>query len=477
MKIKFNKNILLICFFFIVVFGTGIFLLRGFFSGYLTGIRGGLIFILLTAGVLLAVISLPPQLLKRHLPHIYFIAIVWGYFYQVILLYDAPLHASFFRCLFYILLIIGMVLFLSNKKIDLKYLLLFFGWLFFNLFSLLGKKVPDDVIMLYFVGVVLPGLFALVLHVYFKTEGTFELFTRAVSLGTIGILGGMLLIMFLATVLKWGDIALARNAANLNYGAGLLFLAWPFITWKLYSHSFLSRIFIILFITAVAFFSFSRTTFFLTIMLIIFTFFISQKTNKKIIVSFLLAFLLIAIFAPQSILSHWLARFNIKQWSEILHPERWKDIALTDRAKIWSFALNAFSQSPLIGHGLGSFSTLVSEKTAGVEEYSEAHSLTLTVMAERGVIGFVMITGMILYILFNLLLRWRVESGVRKEFFILALVSFFCFLAFAHTTGAEIMRSGTLFVDGTLSAYLMVYLVITMSWSQIREKSLQHGDK
>ena len=168
MKIKFNKNILLICFFFIVVFGTGIFLLRGFFSGYLTGIRGGSIFVLLTAGVLLAVISIPPQVLKRHLPHIYFIAIVWGYFYQVILLYDAPLHASFFRCLFYILLIAGMVLFISNKKIDLKYLFLFFGWLFFNLFSLLGRKVPDDVIMLYFMGVVLPGLFALVLHVYFK---------------------------------------------------------------------------------------------------------------------------------------------------------------------------------------------------------------------------------------------------------------------------------------------------------------------
>ncbi len=477
MKIRFNKNILLTCFFFIIVFGTGAFLLRGFFSGYLTVIRGGLIFILLLAGVLLTVISMPPQLLKRHLPLIYFITIVLGYFYQVILLYDAPLRASFFRCLFYILLIIGMALFISNKKIDLKYLFLFFGWLFFNLFSLLGKKAPDDVVMLYFMGIVLPGLFALVLHVYFKTEGSFERLTRAVSLGTIGILGGMLLIMFLATVLKFGNIVLTRNAANLNYGAGLLFLGWPFITWRLDSHSILSRISIILFITAVAFFSFSRTTFILTIVLIIFTFFVSQKTNKKVIVSFLLAFLLIAIFVPESLQSHWLKRFNIEKWSDVSNPDRWKDIVLTSRAEIWGFALNAFSQSPLIGHGLGSFSTLYSEKTAGVAEFSGAHSLTLTVMAERGLIGFGVVAWMILYILFNLLLRWRVESGVQKEFFILALMSFTCFLVFAHLTGAEIVKSGTLFVDGTLSVYLMVYLVICMFWSQIREKSPVHGDK
>jgi len=467
MKIKL-KSTILILFSLIILFSIGLVLLRDFFSGYLTGIRGGLIFIFFAVALILISMSIPPQLQQRNLPLFFFVAIISGYFYQVLLLYDAPLRASFFRSIFYLLLMIGMLLFLLNKKIDLKYIYLVFAWLLFNSFSLLGDKVPDDVLIYFLVGIVLPGLFALVLHAFFKTGGGFEHLTKTVSIATLGILGGMLLILFLSTFLKWGDIKLTRNASNLNYGAGLLFLGWPFITWKLSSRSFPIRILMVLIIISTALFSFSRPTMLVTFVLLIFTFFISMKSSKKAILSLMLAFVVFIIFIPKAPLDYWLDRLNIEKWSDIFNPERWKDILHTDRQIIWTYAYDSFTQSPLTGHGLASFSTLAHEKTAGVEEYSEAHNLTLTVLAERGLLGFIFIAWIILYILNKSLLRWRTESGEYREFFFLSFISFFCFLLFAHTTGAEMVRSGSLYVDGTVSVYFMIYLIIALSWKQIR---------
>ena len=470
MKIKFKSKILIL-FSLIILFSIGVVLLQDFFSQYLTGIRGGLIFIFLAVALILISMSVPPQMQQYNLPLFYFVAMAGGYFYQALLLYDAPLRASFFRSVFYLLLMIGMLLFLLNKKIDLKYIYFFCAWLFFNSFSLLGDKVPDDVLMYFLLGIVLPGFFVLVLHVFFKTGGYFEHLTRAVSTATLGVLGGMLLIMLLAIFLKFGDIKLTRNAANLNYGAGLLFLGWPFITWRLNSRSFPARILIVLIVISTALFSFSRPTMVITFTLLIFTFFISFKSNKKAILSLLLAFVVFTIFIPKEPLEYWLDRLNIEKWSDIFNPERWKDIFQTDRQTIWADAYQSFTQRPLTGHGLASFSTLMHEKTAGVVEYSEAHSLILTVLAERGLLGFIIVAWIILYILFKSLLRWRTESGAQREFFFLSFISFFCFLLFAHTTGAEMVRSGTLYIDGTVSAYMMVYLIIALSWKQIREKS------
>ena len=122
MILRLNRNTILPGFVFLLVFGAGVVLLEGYFTEYLTAIRAGLVFVILVAAMALTAISTPSYFRQQYIPLFYFAAIIWGYFYQVLLLYDVPLHASFFRCFFYLLLMLGMLLFLLNKKFEARFL-------------------------------------------------------------------------------------------------------------------------------------------------------------------------------------------------------------------------------------------------------------------------------------------------------------------------------------------------------------------
>lgn len=474
MKIKLDENLFLISLFIIIIFLMGSFLFHDYFSDYLIYIRGGIIAVLLATALILIIFSIPSISNQKALPPFYIVAIFWIYFYQVTLLYDAPLYASLTRCFFPLLLLLGMLTFLLNKKIEIIYLFFLGCWIFFNLFSLLGHQTPEYVSLLFLIGIILPGTVFLVLHVFFKMEGQFEHLVKGVSLGLLSVLTGMISIMLLATALKTGDIAFARNASDLNFGAGLLFLGWPFFIWRFGSYQFLFRFFIIILIVSVAVLSFSRTTIVLTAVLFIFTFFKpSRGITKKILLSLCLAVIIMLIFMPKSIPDYWLKRLNITHWSDLtnLQSETLKSVTSGDRFEIWNFALKSFIRNPLFGNGLGSFSALAAQETGGTFAYSAAHGLLFTMAAERGLFGFLLGTLIVVYICFNLFKRWLIEHGAWKEFFRVASISFLCFLLFAHTTGAEFMRAGTVYVDSIISVFLMIYLIIIMSWRQIKKQS------
>jgi len=468
MKVRLAKNFVVIGFVSLIIFIFGSIMFKDLFSGYLPGIRGGLIFVLLIAAVLLIIMSFQQKSWQNYLPLIYLIAIIAGYFYQVILLYDAPLTASFPRCLFYILLIISMLFFIADKKISLNYYFLFWGWLCFNVFSIMGDNAPDNVMAIYSVGIILPAVFALTLAVYFKNNGDFNDLSRIIAIGALSLLSGMILIMVLATFFKFGDIALARNASDLNFGMGLLFLSWPFIIWEIYRRPILQKVFIILLIFSAVILSFSRTAMILATILFLLTF--GKKINSRSTVfSLFLVSIIVYLSIPKAIIDHLPGRLNINQWSDLLNCQYYlHQVIGNERTVIWSSALKYFYDKPFIGNGLGSFSQLISEETNGEFAYSGAHNLFLTVAAERGAIGLFAAVWLALFIFYNLLKNWLTEVNSRKEFYRLAFISFVFFLIFACITGAEMLTAGTVRVDGLVSVFLMVYLVIVVSRPKIR---------
>lgn len=333
--------------------------------------------------------------------------------------------------------------------------------------------------MLYLIGVLLPGLFFLAIHIFFKMGAYFRSLVQSISIGIVVYLGGMVLVMFLVVWFRWHDFLLARNASDLNYGVGLLIITWPFIFWRFNSFPFYWKITVLVVTVGAMIFSFSRMIFLLGTFLILLTF-LRRKfiMKKKFILSLLVSVIILSFIMPADISTLWLKRLNIPSWSSLSSMNREKLKFMIRgrsteglRSDIWIFAFKKFLERPLIGHSLGSFPDLVSEETEGKEAYSGSHNLSLTVLVERGLIGFIFFVGILLYIWFGLFWRWRIESGAWKEFFRLGFFSYSCFLVYAHTTGIEAIRAGTVYVDGLVSIFLMVYLTIVLAWSKIRREA------
>ena len=455
-----------------LLFVIGYFAVGDLLSEPLPGIRGGLIPVFLAAGVLLLVFSMRSPLPVTYLVPLYLIAMLWGYFYQLALLWDAPPGASLIRSTFYLLLLLALILFLIPRPISRRYLLVAAGWILVNLLSILGNNAPDSVIMLYIIGVVMPAVFFLALYPFFKVGGSLQRLSGAITIGVVGFLAGLIILTFLATAVKeYGSIGLARNASDLNYAAGVIFLSWPFLFWRLNSRPVLWRVIIVGVTLLACILSFSRTVFVLGGLLAVVTFLRpSMLRNKKFILAVIILIVVLSFFVSGQVSNLWLGRLSLPSWADLVSfdPDRLSAFMSTGRPEIWSFAVSSFYDAPLTGNGLGSFSTLMLEETGGTAGYSGAHSLILTVLAERGLISAIFIAGMLIFIWIKLLWMWRSEAGRGREFFFLAAAGFTCFLVAAHSLGAEMLNSGTMFVHSTISILMMVYLGILLSWPAIK---------
>jgi len=461
--------------FFILVFFVGYISVGSYFSNPFPDIRGAMVLLFLAGGALLITFAINPPFPSRYLVPLYLIAIIVGYFYQLALMWDAPLGAGLIRSLFYVLLLVGLVIIVLRGSTNLRYLLLFAGWLLCNIFSIMGDSAPDEVAMLYVLGVILPGFFALALYSYFKTANSLQRLASAITVGVVGLSVGLIMVMFLSIIVKYGDITLTRKASDLGYASILIFLAWPFIFWRFNSRLISWKIVVFTVITLAFVFSFSRAVFLLGILLAIITFLRPSMLLRKQVILVLLVGLVIVftLFVTDEVSGFWLGRLNISSWANVLSfdPEKVKGLLSNEpRLAIWNFAITSFFESPLIGHGLGSFPTLISNETGGVWAFTGAHSLLLTVMVERGIISAIFVAGMLIYIWIKLIWLWRTEVGRTREFFLLAIAGFSCFLIEAHSSGCELMDSGTMIVDSTVSIFIMVYLCMILSWKTIREE-------
>lgn len=450
----------------------GYFVLGDMLTPPLPGIRGAMILAFLIAAIVLVIFTMKSPLPMNYLVPIYIVALIWGYFYQLTLLRDLPLGGSLVRSMFYLLLLLALMLFILPRPISSRYLLFAFVWILVNLFSMLGAYTPDTVIMLFVMGVVMPAVFFLSLYPFFKEGGSLQRLSGAIIIGVVVFLAGLIIIMFLAAVIRYnGDIAMARNESDLNYAAGIIFLSWPFLFWQLNSRPMFWRVIIVGVTLLACILSFSRAVFLLGGLLAIFTFIRSSMLlNKRFILVSIALIIIFSFFVSAEVIRFWLGRLNIKAWVDLVSfdLEKLQGIVATDRPELWSFAVRSFYDAPLTGNGLGSFSALISQETDGEWAFTGAHSLILTVMSERGLISGIFVAGLLIYIWVKLIWKWHAELGPNKEFYFLAAASFSCFIVAAHSLGVELMNCGTIFVNGTVSIFLMVYLAILLSWPMIK---------
>ncbi len=462
----------------LIAFGAGWVLFRESLTGAFVGIRAGILLVFLSAGLLLAALSLnaAQHFSCRYLVPAYMAALVWGYFYQAALVWDAPLGGGLIRSLFYAAVLVSLTVFVARRRFSAAHVLSFVCWLVANAFCLLGDVVPHEVMMLYLIGVVLPGLVALAVGAYFREDGSLPHFARATGWSVLAWIAGLLVLgIAAASVMGHQNLNALRNATDLNYALPVLFLAWPFLLWRFKRRPLFTRVLILGLITALGVISFSRTAFLLGIPLALVTLLRPRMILRgRMAVPALITAAACLLLIPAGISLVWTGRLGIASWSS---PSSLSSTVLdpSGRLQIWGIALEAFSSSPLVGHGLGSFSTLMSSATGGAQAYSGAHSLLLTVLAERGLLAGAIVAGILLFIWLRLARLWWTETGARREFLFLSLLGYSFFVVAAHSLGAELLRAGTIFADSLVSVFLAVYLVIVTAWPRIRRNLSNHG--
>ena len=139
----------------------------------------------------------------------------------------------------------------------------------------------------------------------------------------------------------------------------------------------------------------------------------NYKKWKKILILFIICILFsIPLLASNGVIDRYIVFFeriikNISVGSDI-------DIS-SGRIELWKIAWNVFNSAPLIGVGWGSFSNYTGDTFNNINQgiIKNAHNNYLQVLAEMGVIGFVLFvipTFIILYKTYKLLRKIRINN-------------------------------------------------------------------
>lgn len=206
--------------------------------------------------------------------------------------------------------------------------------------------------------------------------------------------------------------------------------------------------------------SFSRGVIFIIILLGFGVVIFSNKQWRRLVKGFIVTALFLIfigwLIKPEIIFDagwFWLLRLNLS--SNFSAGISLDTAAFIDaeRLSIWEMASSLFADSPLWGHGIGTTPYLIRTATANQFSFSGMHNLALTVLVERGLIGFVG--------LFWLLFRIGYLIYFNKQLpfpRLLMAYSFILFLVFAHGTGVELFLNSTRSVNVTITVYLFLMI-------------------
>lgn len=153
----------------------------------------------------------------------------------------------------------------------------------------------------------------------------------------------------------------------------------------------------------------------------------------------------------------WLLRMNMASNLSNNLTFSLTDFLQSDRDSIWQLAIVLFERSPIWGYGIGSTPALLEAATSGRIAYSGMHNLFLTVLVERGLIGFAGVSLLFARIGF---LAWSGPPASR----LFVGYSFFVFLVFANSTGVELFLNSSKSFNVTVT----VYFFILLAWLERR---------
>ncbi|CAG5073239.1 hypothetical protein DYBT9623_04739 [Dyadobacter sp. CECT 9623] len=231
---------------------------------------------------------------------------------------------------------------------------------------------------------------------------------------------------------KGSDNLLAtRNISDTNITMAYFVLLWPFA--MLYASRFRQQF--LRFITssvtlailvAVVVLSFSRGAVLLIGPFILISLWLTSRKALMLILMILSGITLLFLaqietfLATQDLTYFWKLRFGEASKGNAIS----KLLEASGRNEIQAIAYKLFLDSPLVGHGTGSFEVLG-------PGYREAHSLWYTLLAENGLLGVIL---MYLLLLKCFCTVWTVNAGGRN--YMVMPLSILFYLLFNHTVGS-----------------------------------------
>lgn len=197
----------------------------------------------------------------------------------------------------------------------------------------------------------------------------------------------------------------------------------------------------------------------------------SMKKPKILLYSLATFFLLILIlffFKDNEIIAEiirfWSVRLNIYDNVSGLYSFDFSSIfSSSGRFDIWKNAGYWFSENIIFGYGIGSTPELLLESSGNRFGFGGMHNQSLTVLVERGVVGFLaLISFWVLYVYRILSLKFNRD----KLFF---LYSFFLYFLYAHITGVELLVISV----KELNANTLIYFLMMLA---VLEKKIEAGE-
>lgn len=239
------------------------------------------------------------------------------------------------------------------------------------------------------------------------------------AIGTLG------LVYFGAQYKGASNLLVTRNISDTNVTMACFILLWPFaIGYAMRSaHSWLAAPLLILLFLLVVILSFSRGAVFIVLPYLLASIWaVSDWKHKLRFVT-----LVVVISAGFNNLIHLINSDLAYSWQlrfadfRTVGPDLQKIQEVSGRAEIRRLAYDLFLESPLFGHGTGSFELLG-------PGYREAHSMFFTILAEQGLIGI-----LYLYGLFSALGYYLVKATAGPYRILPMALS--VYLGFVHSVG------------------------------------------
>ncbi|XLQ20711.1 MAG: O-antigen ligase family protein [Candidatus Moraniibacteriota bacterium] len=183
------------------------------------------------------------------------------------------------------------------------------------------------------------------------------------------------------------------------------------------------------FFTANILLTFSRTIWITTLLCIFFIIIYIYK-NKKYKLKQVLPFSLVTASTIILLFVFYQSIFSIRtsQDSTLTHN------SITDRTLYINQSKNLFQESPLLGTGVGNYTNTLhtlSQNTNPIWQTQPVHNVYLLIISELGLIGIIIFTSFIFYILYNIYLQ-RKNINLSQFMFILLFISFLFISLFDH---------------------------------------------
>lgn len=227
---------------------------------------------------------------------------------------------------------------------------------------------------------------------------------------------------------KGSDNLLAtRNISDTNVTMAYFILLWPFVLLfaRTKAYSFCITMVGCLIFAGIVLVSFSRGAVLIVGPLIIAS--ICYSRHRPYWLALIIIGILLIEYAPgmtsfvdSDLRYFWKLRFgDLHSMASVSRKLQ----ELSGRTEIHAIAYTLFLQSPLVGHGTGSFEVLG-------PGYREAHSMLYTFLAEQGLSGSIYI-----YAVFFVLARYLVKVALLSARYMVLLLALVAYLVFVHSVG------------------------------------------